>query len=176
MLLMAPALWASEHLALAVRPSAGGAPAMAIASIGLFVALASMFLYLAAGQRTACSAAQALKRGAVGTPLALAVAAGLALTNTRAFLEACARRRTPFIRTPKFGDAGLDRTSAIRKLSEAAAALPPFETLLTLYLIASLVFTLTQRGWFVATPLLLVFTAGCAAMAIRQATEARAPN
>jgi hypothetical protein len=171
MLLMAPAMWASETLAVTILPVSSGVAALITASIGVGVAFASMMVYLAIGQRHVKRRRTSLGRAIVGTPLALAVAAGLALTNTRALLEACLGRQSPFIRTPKFGAASSSTMRVRQKIAAVVRNLPLFETLLAVYLIGSLAWAIIQPAWFVATPMLGIFAVGVAWMAVRQAVE-----
>jgi len=170
MILMAPAMWASETLAISILPVSSGVAALTTASIGVGVAFTSMIVYLAIGQRHATRTSTSIARAIVGTPLALAVAAGLALTNTRAFLEACLGRNTPFIRTPKFGVNTTTR-SMQRTVVAVIRHLPPLETALAAYLLASLAWAIAQPAWFVSTPMIAIFATGVLWMATRQALE-----
>jgi len=97
-------------------------------------------------------------------PLLMSLGVGLSVSNARAVLEGLSRRRSDFVRTPKYrieGGAGEWRSKKYR----APRSLTLFgEIALAAYFLASLVFAVAFRYW-AAVPFLLVFFNGFAGTA-----------
>jgi hypothetical protein len=124
-----------------------------------------------------CFYYQAQRRAGVGRassllclPPLLGLGAALALNNTLAVLEALAGRRSDFLRTPK--DGLRDKRVAPRR--QGPASLPIPETLMALYLIATLVATLRQGAW-TWVPFTALFFWGYAYLAVAALRQGRLP-
>lgn len=104
-------------------------------------------------------------------PAFMAGTIGLSISNTRAVLEALLGKRTPFVRTPKFGDrhqrkesaGGVDRavseSSQLRRALREATVVHWLEACMLAYSLAG-VWVLVSVGEWTALPFQLFFAAG----------------
>jgi len=93
-------------------------------------------------------------------PALLAVGIGLSVVNTRAVLEALARRESPFVRTPKRSQG---RTNAdVDPAARSRSRVPPgtLETALGCLAAACFVLSFTMPVTLVSAPFLLLFATG----------------
>jgi cellulose synthase/poly-beta-1,6-N-acetylglucosamine synthase-like glycosyltransferase len=98
-------------------------------------------------------------------PLLLSLGIGMSLNNMHAVLEALAKRKTGFTRTPKFGihaETGDWRTKKYRSPGNVSLLA---ELLLAAYFLAAIVFAVKYRYW-IGVPFLLIFFNGFAYTAI----------
>jgi len=89
-------------------------------------------------------------------PVLMCIGVGIALSNTRAVIEALLKIKSGFVRTPKSGDASNKQFHAYRVKTPV---LPLFEILLGCYCLISLLFYLHAKHYMVG-PFLLIYTCG----------------
>ena len=89
----------------------------------------------------------------IGIPILMFTGVGIALSNTRAVLEAIFGIPSGFIRTPKRGDKGL------KNYSVKMPILPVLEIILSVYCWFSIVQFFPLKKWFVA-PFLVIYAIG----------------
>jgi len=161
-LLFYPAVWVN------LQPIEDGRRAGVFLGLSLFmVGTVSATTFYIASQR-------AQKRSVWMTllqvPLLMSIGIGIALNNAIACIEALAGHDTPFIRTPKYGDAarGSDQ-SEIRNLKSKMAVIPIpslkiwitfLEIGMGLLLIACAASSLRSRNTAVSLPFLVLFATG----------------
>ncbi len=92
-------------------------------------------------------------------PLFMAGSMGLSLSNTRAVWQALIGRRTPFVRTPKFGSEAASRwwTSSYARLELDPVVV--LEAIMTFYCLAGLILLIATGAW-AAVPFQAIFTLG----------------
>ncbi|MFO0971943.1 MAG: cellulose synthase family protein [Phycisphaerae bacterium] len=96
-------------------------------------------------------------------PFLMAVGVGIAVNNARATLEGLFGHESEFVRTPKFGDAALDRTA--RKSAEQKRRSKMYQAAVELafgvYLIACAgLLVVKSDRWFIGLPFLVLFITG----------------
>ncbi len=112
----------------------------------------------------------------VHLPLLMAIGVGIALNNARACLEALIGHETPFVRTPKYGATGRQRTATGGQEDPAASVRPRWQTLLPLpsiklvmalletafglYMVLCIWAAMQYDNAFVSVPFLVLFAAG----------------
>jgi hypothetical protein len=99
------------------------------------------------------------RRSILDLPFLMSVGIGLCVNNTRAVLEAIARKRTGFIRTPKLRLEGGSRPPGPPRYRGARSPLAWLELGLGVYFTAALAYALA-RGIFASVPFLLLFQTG----------------
>lgn len=130
------------HAPLLVARAMGAGPGdayFAVMSLGVF-AFAGVVLAHVAGQRALYADWRTRLRY---EPLLLAASLALSASSTRAVVQALLRQRTPFVRTPKSGDAGGRRAYARR----ADRLVVRVERALALYSLAGLVALIGLGQW-----------------------------
>jgi cellulose synthase/poly-beta-1,6-N-acetylglucosamine synthase-like glycosyltransferase len=100
-------------------------------------------------------------------PALMCVGVGIALSNTRAVIEALLNIKSGFVRTPKRGDA---RNKRYRIYRVSTPVLPVFEILLGLYCMISLLFYLEAKHYMIG-PFLLIYACGFLLIGIRSFIE-----
>jgi cellulose synthase/poly-beta-1,6-N-acetylglucosamine synthase-like glycosyltransferase len=90
-------------------------------------------------------------------PLTLAIGVGLAVNNTRAVVEAAMGKRTPFARTPKWGDRKATRVDPAYLLSANWQALVEF--MLGAYMLVAMVIAAANQR-FLPIPFMGIFALG----------------
>jgi cellulose synthase/poly-beta-1,6-N-acetylglucosamine synthase-like glycosyltransferase len=148
--LLFPAMWVRQRL--------GGWPLAAVDLPLLLAATGSVIaFYLAAGRRAGLGSLRTL---ALQPPL-MALGIGMAWHNARAALGGLARMGGVFERTPKHCVADGDDAPPPRggRSRGAVARAPVGESVLALYLLASITLAIAERVWL-ALPFLALFLAG----------------
>jgi cellulose synthase/poly-beta-1,6-N-acetylglucosamine synthase-like glycosyltransferase len=92
-------------------------------------------------------------------PALLAVGVGVSVLNTRAIVEALIGRKSPFVRTPKFGDGGRSAAASSAR-TKRGVPIGAIELLLGLLMIACIALTFTQPFTLVGLPFILLFACG----------------
>ncbi len=96
-------------------------------------------------------------------PLLMAIAIGLSINNGRAVLEALFGHRSAFVRTPKLGDAAIDKTATPKQQTTYASVISRWgdmiEMALGLFYAVFLGLAVYNELWMVI-PFLTIFTAG----------------
>lgn len=111
-------------------------------------------------------------------PMALAVGIGLSFSNTAAVLEGALGRKTPFVRTPKFGLAGGARSRTDRGWRRSAYRTPEGAVVALELLVGTAM--AVAAGWALlagvaaSTPFLLLFAVGYLYVGGRSLAESRA--
>lgn len=111
-------------------------------------------------------------------PMALAVGIGLSFSNTAAVLEGALGRKTPFVRTPKFGLAGGARSRTDRGWRRSAYRTPEGAVVALELLVGAAM--AAAAGWALlagvaaSTPFLLLFAVGYLYVGGRSLAESRA--
>lgn len=111
-------------------------------------------------------------------PMALAVGIGLSFSNTAAVLEGALGRKTPFVRTPKFGLAGEARSRTDRGWRRSAYRTPEGAVVALELLVGAAM--AAAAGWALlagvaaSTPFLLLFAVGYLYVGGRSLAESRA--
>lgn len=111
-------------------------------------------------------------------PMALAVGIGLSFSNTAAVLEGALGRKTPFVRTPKFGVAGGARSRTDRGWRRSAYRTPEGAVVALELLVGAAM--AAAAGWALvagvaaSTPFLLLFAVGYLYVGGRSFAESRA--
>ena len=111
-------------------------------------------------------------------PMALAVGIGLSFSNTAAVLEGALGRKTPFVRTPKFGLAGGARSRTDRGWRRSAYRTPEGAVVALELLVGAAM--AAAAGWALlagvaaSTPFLLLFAIGYLYVGGRSLAESRA--
>ncbi|MCB1937528.1 MAG: glycosyltransferase [Nitrosomonas sp.] len=100
-------------------------------------------------------------------PVLMCVGVGIALSNSRAVVEALLKVKSGFVRTPKSGDANNQQCRTYRVKTPI---LPVFEILLGCYCMISLLFYLHAKHYMVG-PFLLIYTCGFLWVGIRSFRE-----
>ena len=100
-------------------------------------------------------------------PVLMCIGVGIALSNTRAVIEALLNIKSGFVRTPKQGDA---KTSRYPVYQIGTGVLPVFEILLGLYCIVSLLYYLEAKHYMIG-PFLLIYACGFLLVGIRSFIE-----
>jgi cellulose synthase/poly-beta-1,6-N-acetylglucosamine synthase-like glycosyltransferase len=105
----------------------------------------------------------------------MAVGIGISVMNTRAMIEALLRRRSPFVRTPKY--AGRRDSAPDPVIGDARRVFPPgtIEAALTVTMLLSVVLSLTEPFALVSLPFVVLFASGYGAIALPQLFRALAP-
>ncbi|MCK6473621.1 MAG: glycosyltransferase [Planctomycetes bacterium] len=125
----------------------------AICCAGFVVgSLAPSLLYMEA-TRALCP--ESLRRRAVLLPYLIVLGLGLCINNTRGVLEALARRKSGFVRTPKQGEGG----APAQKYRLAANWSWPYEILLGCYTFWACGLYV-ERGYLLVGPYLILYMAG----------------
>jgi cellulose synthase/poly-beta-1,6-N-acetylglucosamine synthase-like glycosyltransferase len=93
-------------------------------------------------------------------PLLLALGIGMSISNAKAVLEAVFNHQTAFVRTPKYGIAGGERTEWRASSYKAIKTLTPFVELLFGLFFLFIVIEAALKGNFMSTILLLPFPVG----------------
>jgi cellulose synthase/poly-beta-1,6-N-acetylglucosamine synthase-like glycosyltransferase len=101
-------------------------------------------------------------------PFVLALGAGLTINNTRAVWEALSGIRSPFVRTPKAGDA------SAHGYSRSAGYQAWFELAFALYYLGAIAVAASHGLWH-ALPFLALFTVGFGYVGLASLREAHAP-
>lgn len=96
-------------------------------------------------------------------PLTLAIGIGLAVNNTRAVIEAVSGKRTPFARTPKWGDRKVTRIDPAYLLSANWQAMIEFA--LGLYMVGAIVIAALNMR-FLPIPSMSIFALGFLTLAM----------
>jgi cellulose synthase/poly-beta-1,6-N-acetylglucosamine synthase-like glycosyltransferase len=91
-------------------------------------------------------------------PYMLLLGTGVALNNTRAFLEAVFGKRSEFVRTPKFGTGSGRNFWKGRDYRTRFSSLSPAELLMVLYLSVAVIYAVRVGAW-VLLPYLLYYLA-----------------
>ena len=115
---------------------------------------------------------QSLWRRARNIPAALAVGIGISFSNASAVLSGVLGRRTPFVRTPKYGIAGTADRWRQKSYRMPAGAIPALEFALGLVM-AGATFYAVVEGVAASAPFLLLFAAGYLYVGGRSLLEAR---
>ncbi len=115
---------------------------------------------------------QSLWRRARNIPAALAVGIGISFSNASAVLSGVLGRRTPFVRTPKYGIAGTGGRWRQKTYRMPAGAIPALEFGLGLVM-AGATFYAVVEGVAASAPFLLLFAAGYLYVGGRSLLEAR---
>lgn len=102
---------------------------------------------------------QGLWRRARGIPVALAVGIGISFSNASAVLSGVLGRRTPFIRTPKYGIAGTAGRWRQKSYRMPAGLIPGLEFALGLVMAGATLYAVAE-GVAASAPFLLLFAAG----------------
>ena len=105
-------------------------------------------------------------------PALMCVGVGIALSNTRAVIEALLNIKSGFVRTPKHGDATSRRYLVYQV---GAPVLPIFEILLGLYCMVSLLYYLEAKHYMIG-PFLLIYACGFLLVGIRSFIEGLAQS
>jgi hypothetical protein len=100
-------------------------------------------------------------------PVLMCIGVGIALSNTRAVIEAMLNIKSGFVRTPKQGDA---KTSRYSVYQIEASVLPIFEILLGFYCMVSLLYYLEAEHYMIG-PFLLIYACGFLLVGIRSFIE-----
>jgi len=103
---------------------------------------------------------QSLARALVYTPLLMAVGVGISVTNAGAILAAVLRRRSPFIRTPKYNTASRSAVDPLAALRRCVLPCGMIELALAAVMTASIAAALTSPIGFVGTPFMALFAVG----------------
>ncbi len=93
-------------------------------------------------------------------PMMMALGVGLCLSNTKALLEAFLKRKSEFVRTPKYGDRRLSRPAAGLQARTKKDWLPYVEMLYGLYMLVCAMLSAIDLRSAVLTPFLAIFTFG----------------
>ncbi|MBC7794678.1 MAG: glycosyltransferase, partial [Clostridia bacterium] len=96
-------------------------------------------------------------------PLTLAIGVGLAVNNSRAVFEAIAGKRTPFTRTPKWGDRKATRVDPAYMLSANWQALVEF--VLGVYMVGAMIIAALNLR-FLPIPFMGIFALGFLTLAV----------
>lgn len=97
----------------------------------------------------------------------MCVGVGIALSNTRAVIEALLNIKSGFVRTPKLGDT---KSKRYRIYRVRAPIFPVFEILLGFYCMISLLFYLEAKHYMIG-PFLLIYACGFLLVGIRSFIE-----
>jgi len=100
-------------------------------------------------------------------PVLMCVGVGIALSNTRAVIEALLNIKSGFVRTPKLGDT---KSKRYRIYRVRAPIFPVFEILLGFYCMISLLFYLEAKHYMIG-PFLLIYACGFLLVGIRSFIE-----
>jgi cellulose synthase/poly-beta-1,6-N-acetylglucosamine synthase-like glycosyltransferase len=93
-------------------------------------------------------------------PAVMATGIGLSFSNSKAVLEALMRRKSSFVRTPKFGVEAKGDTSWVGKRYKRSHGLLPYlELLLALYFLVTIAYAVSM-GIFGTIPFLVLFLVG----------------
>jgi len=92
-------------------------------------------------------------------PLVLSIGIGLCVNQTRAVLEALAKRETEFVRTPKHGIKGRLESWSGKKYRAAKSLTPFFELALAGYFVIAVGFAI-RNGHYLSLPFLMLFLCG----------------
>ena len=109
-----------------------------------------------------------------GIPAALAVGIGISFSNASAVLAGALGRRTPFVRTPKYGISGTGDGWRAKSYRMPAGALPALEFGLGAVMAAAAVYAASE-GVAASVPFLLLFAAGYLYVGGRSLLEIRRP-
>ncbi len=93
----------------------------------------------------------------VQAPVLIALGVAVALSNTIACIEALARHRSAFVRTPKYGRGARDRR---RRISSRAVITAVAELALAIYMLACLQLALREGMTLLTAPFLALFMLG----------------
>ena len=115
---------------------------------------------------------EGLWRRARGIPVALAVGIGISFSNASAVLSGVLGRRTPFVRTPKYGIAGAGGRWRQKSYRMPAGAVPALEFGLGLVMAGATLYAVIE-GVAASAPFLLLFAAGYLYVGGRSLLEAR---
>jgi cellulose synthase/poly-beta-1,6-N-acetylglucosamine synthase-like glycosyltransferase len=111
-------------------------------------------------------------------PFLMSLGVGMSLCNTVAFFGALFKRKSEFVRTPKFGEASADHVRWKRTAYRGIrSVLPYIEILLGLYFTVVIILAVTRRS-IVSMPFLLIFQFGflyVGLMSLLQRRVGRAP-
>ena len=105
-------------------------------------------------------------------PVALAVGIGISFSNAAAVLAGVAGRRTPFVRTPKYGVSVPGDGWRGKSYRMPAGVMPTFEFGLGLFMLATSLYALLE-GIAVSAPFLLLFAGGYLYVGGRSLLESR---
>ncbi len=133
-----------------------GAPAWALGGAVLLGGTLAAAVFILIAQR---AAGQSLWRTLARLPALMALGVGMSAVNTRAALGALLGRRSPFVRTPKFGGRS---DSEADPGARRGLTVPPgsVELVISGVLFACLVLSLGNDFALIGTPFLLLFASG----------------
>jgi hypothetical protein len=119
---------------------------------------ASVALFYATGQRYLYP--DSWRRRLVYLPLVMALGIGLSFSNAKAVFEALARKKSSFVRTPKYRIESASDTSWLRKrYKRSRGFLPALELSFAAYFGALIAYA-ASMGMYGAIPFLTLFGAG----------------
>ncbi|MFT4640360.1 MAG: cellulose synthase/poly-beta-1,6-N-acetylglucosamine synthase-like glycosyltransferase [Verrucomicrobiales bacterium] len=98
-------------------------------------------------------------RDLIYLPLLLALGIGMSITNSKAVIEALLNKKSPFVRTPKYG---IDRKKVSWKglrYTALKSVAPVFEVLFAVYFTVLIGISIT-KGYWSSVPFLLLFQVG----------------